>query len=324
MLDLQLQKVLEMAAKSGAPDFADLPPAASREVYAQICAATDVRPADVQQLNREIAGPGGKLCLRIYQPRTDGGPRGVILYLHGGGFVLGRADDYVGVCSFLCEQSDCVVVQVDYRLAPEHVFPAAVDDCYAALLWVAAHAAEFGGDAQRIALVGDSAGGNLAAVTAILARDRQGPRIAQQALIYPVTALVPETTDSYRRFGAGYTLTMRSCWYFTELYLGSRNPPPDFRAAPLLAEDLSGLPPALVLVGGYDALRDEGIAYAEKMAQAGTYVALVEYRGLAHGFISMGGAVPAARMALEQVASAVRASLQCDRPATRTMESSHA
>lgn len=306
MLDSQLQKLLE--ASAGAPDLCDLPIEAARALYSQICTAADFPLADVEIEQRAIAGPGGELGLRIYRPRGTGA-RGVVLYLHGGGFALGSPRDYDGVCSLLCARSDCVVVQVDYRLAPEHPFPAAVDDCYAALEWLGHHAQEIGGDPNCIAAAGDSAGANLAAVMAILARERKGPAIRLQALIYPVTAPVPEMFDSYRRAGEGYTLTTRATWHFTECYLGSRQPTRDWRAAPLLASDLRDLPPALVLVAGYDPLHDEGVAYADKLAAAGNHVMLIDYPGLAHGFFTMGGAVGASRLAVLQVAAALRDSL---------------
>ena len=305
-LDPQMRAVLEMAASSGAPDLCDLPPQASRGLYSQIMAATALPVAEVDIAERTIEMAASALTLRVYTPRTPRADRGVLLYLHGGGFVVGCPRDYDSVCSHLALQADCVVVQVDYRLAPEHPFPAAIDDAYATLVWLAANAAQFGVDANRIAIGGDSAGANLATVVCLLARDRQGPVPALQTLIYPVTALLPESFDSYRRFGSGFTLTTRATWHFTELYLGTRTPQADFRAAPLLAQDLGGLPPTLLLVAGLDVLRDEGVAYGERLIAAGNQVTLVEYSGLVHGFIGMGGAVMAARLALEQVAGALR------------------
>ncbi len=306
MLDIQLRNLLEGARAAGAPDFADLPPAVARGLYSQILAASDLAPAAVDIEDRVIEGPGGDLALRIYRPRGPRKARGAVLYLHGGGFVMGRPQDYDGVASHLSERSDCVLVQVDYRLAPEHPFPAAVDDSYAALCWLGAHAAELEVDPARIAVAGDSAGANLATVCAILARDRGGPLLVQQILIYPVTAAAPGMFDSYLRFGEGFTLTARAAHYFTGHYLGDGVPATDFRAAPLLAEDLGGLPPALVLLAGYDPLRDEGAAYANRLIAAGTPASLIEYAGLAHGFFTMAGAVHTARLAVEQVAGALR------------------
>lgn len=308
MLDLTVQQILAGAA--GAPDLCDLPPAASRGLYSQILAATSPALADVDIHSRAIPGPDGDLAIRIYQPRNPAStPRGVVLYLHGGGFVLGNCLDYEGVCSQLCSLSDCVLVQVDYRLAPEHPFPAAVDDCYATLQWLAEHAAELGADPTRLAVCGDSAGANLAAVLCLLARDRQGPSIALQALIYPVTDRLPELYASYNEFGRGFTLSTRAAWSFTELYRGSRDPDGDWRAAPLLAASHANLPPALMLVAGMDILRDEGRAYADKLQAAGVHVSLIEYANLPHGFISMSGAVHSARLALFQLADGLALAL---------------
>lgn len=309
MLDPQIKALLAQAKAAGAPDFADLPPVAAREVYSQILAATDLAVSSgVEITERTTAGPGGELTLRCYRP-AEMEVRGAVLYLHGGGFVVGCPSDYDGVVGAIATGSGCLVVQVDYRLAPEHPFPAALEDSYAALLWLREQAVALGIEPSRIAIAGDSAGANLAAVCALLARDRGGPELALQCLIYPATANGRVQYDAYRRFGAGYTLTYRSMRYFIDHYLSGSDAPLDYRLAPLDASDLSGLPPALVQVAGFDPLRDEGIAYAEAMAAAGTPVSLVEYASLAHGYISMAGICEGARLALEQVATALRRAL---------------
>jgi acetyl esterase len=302
MLDIQLRNLLDQARAADVPDMADVPPPVARQIYSGLCTAADVARADVAIEDKVIPGPGGPLALRVYRPRGGVSARGRVLYLHGGGFMVGCPRDYDGVCSALSEMSDCVLVQVDYRLAPEHPFPAAVDDAYAALGCLADHGGEIGADPARIIVAGDSAGANLATVTALLARDRGGPPLRQQTLLYPVTSPRPEMFDSYARHGQGYTLTTRQTHYFSRHYLGSPEAAADFRVAPLLAEDLSNLPPALVILAAYDPLRDEGAAYADKLAEAGTQVTLVEYMGLAHGFITMGGALQAARLAAAQLA----------------------
>jgi acetyl esterase len=308
MLDIHLQAMLNQMQQAGVPDMADLPPPVARQVYSQIIAAAaePVRPVEISE--RTIAGPGGELTLRVYHPRQTDPQRGIVFYVHGGGFVIGSARDYDSVAAALCEQSGCIVVQPDYRLAPEHPFPAAVDDVWAGACWVAEHAVELGGQ-PRLAVAGDSAGGNLAAVLALLARERGGLNIVQQSLVYPVTAAEPETTDSYQLYGEGYTLTTKLCWHFTRWYLSGQQVGDDPRLAPLAAPDLSGLPPALVIVAGYDVLRDEGVQYAERLAQAGTPVTLVEYSGMVHGFFTMAGALEAPRQALAQVADALRRAL---------------
>jgi acetyl esterase len=309
MLDVQLQGMLAAMAASGAPDLGDLPPPAARAMYRQILAAGDLPPADVGVANRSIEGPGGDLPLRIYTPWDAAPtPRAVVLYCHGGGFVLGDLDTYDCVCRTLCADSGCIIVSVDYRLAPEHPFPAAVKDCRAALGWVFAHAAELGGDPARLGVCGDSAGGNLAAVLALLSRD-SGPKLGFQALIYPLTSAETGDLPSHAQFGEGYVLSAKAMRSFSRHYFGAASRAPDFRGAPLLAADLSGLPPALVLVGGYDALRDDGIAYADALTAAGIPTTLVEYKGLSHGFINMASFLTGGRLALSQVAAALRHAL---------------
>lgn len=304
MLDKQIAELLEMAKAAGAPDLCELPPAASRQVYSEIVRSADLAAADVEIVDRTIEGPGGALGLRIYTPRdAAAGPRGAVLFLHGGGFVVGAPQDYDGLVSTLCRESGCVVVSVDYRLAPEHPFPAAVEDSEAAMGWLFAHASELGADARRVAVAGDSAGGNLAAVLALLNRSSEGPELAGQILLYPVTSERPGMFESYARYESGYFLTRGTMDYFSQHYHGPDLAAADWRGAPLLVDDVSGLPPALILVGGFDPLRDEGIAYAGRLAEAGNQVMLVEYAGLTHGFMAMGGAVDAARLAVEQVAS---------------------
>ena len=309
MLDLKLKEMLDQVASTGAPDIGDLPPAVGRPVYRQILTAGDLPPADVKTADRSIPGPDGQIPLRVYAPHEEeSGPRGLILYCHGGGFVLGDLDTYDSVCRAICEESDCVVVSVDYRLAPEHPFPAAVEDCYAALTWVAAHAEELGGDPERIAVCGDSAGGNLAAVLSLLAREK-GPAIRHQVLIYPVTTAKPGDLPSHKTYGEGYILSLKAMRAFTRHYFRSADGAPDFRGAPLLADDLTGLPPALILVGGYDALRDDGVVYARGLMEAGVPATLIEYAGLSHGFINMAATLPGGRLALNQVGAALRLAL---------------
>lgn len=306
MLDLQLKAMLAGLAAAGVPDLCDMPPEPGRTFYRQILAAGDLPPADVQVEERQIDGQDAPLALRIYTPRpVVAGPRGIVLYCHGGGFVLGDLDAYDSVCRTICHDSDCVVVSVDYRLAPEHPFPAAVEDCYAALTWAAANAAGLGSDPQRLAVCGDSAGGNLAAVLALLARE-SGPAIRFQILIYPVTTAAPGDLPSHTQFGEGYVLSLKAMRYFSGLYFGEEAKAPDFRGAPLLATNLVGLPPALILVGGYDLLHDDSVVYADRLTEAGVPVTLVEYRGLSHGFINMAATLPGGRLALDQVSSALR------------------
>jgi acetyl esterase len=310
MLDLQLAAMMKQVQAAGLPDLADLPPEPCRGLYRQILAAADMPPADVDVAAHSTEGTN-PVALRVYTPRTEAsrkGPQAVIVYYHGGGYVLGDLDGYDNVCRQLCSDSDAVVVSVDYRLAPEHPFPAAIDDAWQALRWVAAHAGELGADATRLAVAGDSAGAVLAAVMCLMARDAKGPRVAYQALVYPPAAGGHGGADypSRQRHAAGPTLTLRTMDYFNQHYFGASGKAGDFRGAPLLASDLSGLPPALLLVAGHDPLRDEALAYGNAMLAAGTPTTIVEFPGLAHGFISMAGGIGSARVAQRLFAQALR------------------
>lgn len=309
-LDPQLNTLIAQTRSAGVPDFADVPPQASRALYREILRATDLPAVPVQVREVQIDSHGAPLSLRLYTPLAPAtAPRGLVVYAHGGGFVVGDVEGYDHLLRTLCHSSDCVVVAMDYRLAPEHPFPAAVDDVCAALWWAAAHAAELGADPTRLAVAGDSAGGNLAAVAALCARD-EGLALRYQVLIYPVLAAAPNEYPSYARFGQGYVLSARSAEHFTRLYFGDMGRAPDWRGAPLLAPSVAGVAPALVLVAGHDVLRDEGVAYAERLCDAGVQATLVEYHGLAHGFINMAAVLSAARLALDQVASALRQALR--------------
>ena len=314
MLDKQLDAMIRQAQAAGLPDLCDLPPGPCRGLYREILAAADMPAADVAVDNRRIAAPAGAatIGLRIYTPRasTGDGRPAVIVYYHGGGYVLGDLDAYDRVGRQLCHDSGAVVVSVDYRLAPEHPFPAAVDDAWTALQWVAGHADELGADAGRLGVAGDSAGAVLATVMALLARDTHGPRIAFQALLYPAAAgghdgLYPSRTAH----AAGPTLTLRTMQYFNRHYFGAAAKADDFRGAPLHASSLAELPPALLMLAQHDPLRDEALAYGEALLAAGNAVTIVEYHGLAHGFINMAGGIAAARLAQQQFAQALRAGL---------------
>jgi acetyl esterase len=306
-LDPQAELVIGLVKRAGLPEMWQLTPDQAREQYqlrvAKLAAKVDV----YRSTDRRIPGPGNDLALRIYLPREakPGELFPVLLWFHGGGFVIGNLDTHDSACRMLATQAECMVVAVDYRLAPEHKFPAAVEDCMAALRWVAMHAREIGADGARIAVGGDSAGGNLAAVCALLARNEGFPTLAHQLLVYPCTAPEPET-PSHRKFAEGYVLTRNTITWFYKQYLRSRSDVNDFRFGPLIADDLSNLPPALVLVAGYDPLRDEGVDYAKRLIEAGNRVTLVNYEGMIHGFYLMGGAVDAAKRAIAQSAQALR------------------
>jgi len=306
-LDPQVEVILGLAKKANLPEVWQLTPDQGREQYLARVNKLKFSEPILRSEDRRIAGPGSDIGLRIYTPRElkTGEKLPVLIWFHGGGFVIGSLETHDSVCRMLANQADCLVVSIDYRLAPEHKFPAAVEDCHAALKWVATHAVEFGGDANCIAVGGDSAGGNLAAVMAILARDAAHPKLVFQLLIYPCTAPEPETA-SHHKFKEGYILSRNSITWFYRQYLRTGKDVNDFRFAPLVHDDLSGLPPALIIVAGYDPLRDEGIEYTKRLIEAGNRVRLANYEGMVHGFFLMGGAVDAARRAVAESALALR------------------
>jgi len=257
-----------------------------------------------------IPGPHGSIPLRIYWPEAvDAGgapppPLPVFVHFHGSGFVVLGLNSHDHACRSLCRRAHCIVVAVDYRKAPENKFPKPTDDAWAATRWVANNCAALGGDPARIAVGGDSAGGCLAAVVTQRAKAEGGPALAFQLLVYPVTDM-RDDTGSYQSFAEGYLLTADSMRWFMRCYLNDESEKADPVAAPLLAEDLSGLPPALVLVAGYDPLFDEGIAYAEKLKAAGVPVTLRNYEDQIHGFWTMGGRVDAATGAQAEASAAL-------------------
>jgi acetyl esterase len=306
-LDPQIEFVIGLVKKANAPEFWQLTPDQAREQYLLRVAKLAVKESIFKTEDRRIPGAGSHIPIRIYTPREikAGEKLPVLLWFHGGGFVIGSLDTHDSICRMLANQADCIVVSVDYRLAPEYKFPAAVEDCEAALKWVALHAVEFGADPQAIAVGGDSAGANLATVVAILARDAGHPKLAFQLLIYPCAAPEPETPSHYK-FAVGYVLSRNTITWFFKHYQRSRADSNDFRFAPLVADDLANLPPALVLVAGYDPLRDEGVDYAKRLIEAGNRVRLVNYEGMIHGFYLMGGAVDAAQRAVAESAQALR------------------
>lgn len=253
-----------------------------------------------------IPGPGGRLRVRHYAP-VGRQPRPLTVYLHGGGFTIGDLESHDEPCRILCREGGVHVLAVEYRLAPEHPFPAALDDARAALRWAQAHAVEIGADPHRVGIGGDSAGGNLAAVVAIETRGDRPP--AAQLLIYPATD-AHNTRPSQQLFGEGFFLSNADRAAFTGYYLGGTGVGErDWRVAPLYAEDLSRLAPALVVTAGFDLLRDEGEAYADALRAAGTTVRMTRVAGLGHGFLHMTGVSPAARQAMEETARDWRALL---------------
>ena len=319
-LDPQIEIILDLIKKSNLPEIWQLTPDQGREQYLMRVNKLKFSEPILRSEDRRIAGPGSDLTIRIYTPREipTGEKLPVLMWFHGGGFVIGSLETHDSVCRMLANQADCIVVSVDYRLAPEAKFPAAVEDCEAALKWVALHAVEFGGDPGCIAVGGDSAGANLATVIAILARNAAHPKLVFQLLIYPCTAPEPETA-SHHKFKEGYVLSRNSITWFYRQYLRGGKDENDFRYAPLILDDLSGLPAALIIVAGYDPLRDEGVEYAKKLIEAGNRVRLSNYQGMVHGFYLMGGAVDAARRAVAESAQALREAFDSVRGTDRNL-----
>ena len=275
----------------------------ARAAYALITGVGGDPPELAPDLDRTIPGPAGEIPVRVYRPHGDG-PFPVLVYFHGGGFTIGSIESHDPVCRQLAARSGAAVVSVEYRLAPEHRFPAAVDDAFAATAWIAANAESFRGDGSRLAVSGDSAGGNLATVTSLLARDRGGPAICFQALVYPGTdprGGYPSLTEN----ADGLFLTADTLEWFGEQYASRDEDRDDWRWRVIAAPDLSGLPPALVITAEYDPLRDEGEAYAEALRRAGNDVTVHRYDGMAHVFFQMAGILDEAREALAEVAGAV-------------------
>jgi len=307
-LDPTFQIMLDSLGGVDAPDLADLTIDEARSLSDGL-GALDGSPEPVDHVeDRTIPGPGGDITVRVYRPEGDGSIPGILLWFHGGGWVLGDLDSTDGMARKLANGSDAVVVSVAYRLAPEHQFPAGLDDCWTALQWVSEHGDELGGDPTRLAVSGDSAGGNLAALVAIKARDAGGPTLRHQVLVYPITDLTMSSA-SMDENGRGYMLTKRSMQWFTDFYLGPHGDAKDPMASPLYADDLTGLAPATVITAGYDPLRDEGEAYAEALGQAGVPTHVERYDTMIHGFMSMASISPVADRALDDVGAIVRSAL---------------
>ena len=303
-LDPQVVTVLEKMKAAGLPDYSELSAPQARALYIKGAKALESPPEAVARVaNRALPGPRGEIPVRLYTPLEER-PLPLLVYYHGGGWTIGNLDTHDNACRQLANRARCAVMSVDYRLAPEHKFPAAVDDAFAALRWAAANANEQGWDAARIAVGGDSAGGNLAAVCALLARDAGGPALAFQLLVYPATAKRPQSR-SHHAFGEGHLLTGRAIRWFMWNYLRDEADCEDWRWAPLAAPDLARLPPALVIVAGHDPLLDEGIAYAERLREAGNRVTLSNYGGMIHAFFRMTGVLDEARRAVDEAGAAL-------------------
>ena len=315
-LDPQVQTLLDLLGFNDLAPLETLTPEQARarsQQFAEARRQMAMEPVDrVRDL--KIPGPGGEIPLRIYSPQSSS-PSPALIYFHGGGWVLGDLESHDHVCRALANRVPCTVVSVDYRLAPEHKFPAAVDDSYAATEWIAAHAQELGIDRERMAVGGDSAGGNLAALVALLARDRNGPELVYQLLIYPGTDMRMDQ-PSVEENADGPILTKAAMIWFVNHYLPCVEERTNPLASPLLAADLSNLPAALIITAECDPLRDEGEAYGRRLDQSGVPVEIHRYPGMPHGFFSFAAALDGGRGAIAEAAEKLRSAF---RPAEVTL-----
>ena len=308
MLDKAFRAMLDAAAAIEMPPLATLPAEMIRAGYTAQRSGLDARaPKDLDVRNLEVAGAAGPLKARLYKPQGAKGTGPGLVYFHGGGFVIGNLDTHDDFLRRLCKASGVRVLSVDYRLAPEHPFPAAHDDALAATRWAFDHAAEIGFDPARIAVGGDSAGGNLSACMALEMRGDAGRKLAFQLLLYPATAM-NQDTPSRRALATGYVLTAEVMDWFGNHY-GAEAHPQAKRAEPVHAADLSGLPPALVVTAGFDPLKDEGKAYAEALNKAGVKARHIEYPTFVHDFYTLSAICPGVVPAIEETAAALKAGL---------------
>ncbi len=311
-VDTQTQAVLDFLAASGMPPLHMLTVADARGAMLAMDKWGRGEPEPVGNVeDREVPGPEGQISVRIYTPEGKG-PFPVLVFFHGGGWVIGNIESHDTICRSLTNMAGCITVSVDYRLAPEHKFPAAPKDCYAATQWVATNAATFNGDPTRIAVGGDSAGGNLAAVVALMARDQGGPNLVYQLLIYPATDYYLPGTQSIQENAEGYLLTRDDMIWFLNHYLSGEEDTKHPYAFPLKAGDLSGLAPAMVITAEFDPLRDEGEIYAFQMQKAGVEVTYRRYHGTIHGFVSLSGMIDLGKQALADAAAGLRSAFGND------------
>ena len=298
-LDPQARAALDL--RVGAAPLESLTPAEARAQSNAVPRLAGPEVAKVEDLH--APGDGVEVPVRVYTPAGE--RAGALVWLHGGGWVVGSIATNDATCRALANQAQCVVVSVDYRLAPEAKFPLPLDDCFAATAWAASNSAAPGVDPSRIAVGGASAGGNLAAAVALMARDRSGPALAHQLLVYPVVGN-DHSTASYRQNGEGYALDRTTMDWYWDHYLRGESDASNPLAAPLLAADLSGLPPALVITAEFDVLRDEGEGYADRLRQAGVETTCSRYDGMIHGFFSAGTPVDRTWDAIAEAAVALR------------------
>jgi acetyl esterase len=311
-LDPESQRLIDLMAAANRPAWNTLSPADARALYLALRpAAQGPLPDGIAVSNRRIATKdGGSVPVRLYRPDrlSPEAKLPALLYAHGGGWVFGNLDSHDVLCAQLAIEAGIAVLAVDYRLAPETRFPGAFDDVVTALQWLATNGPAIGVDPNKLAIGGDSAGGNLAASVAIWARDHKGPKLKMQLLAYPVTDIVART-ESYTSFADGYGLNAATMEWFIDHYTPDKKTRADWRVSPLRAQSLANLPPAIVVTAGYDPLRDEGRAYAWRLQQEGTVADLIEFGGMLHGFLSSPMLLHGARRGTSLCAAALREAL---------------
>jgi acetyl esterase len=311
-LDPQAAALLEELESGITPPSSTLSVATGRRILDELFSVEEPEPVG-ERMDIEIQGPNGPIPLRLYAPAGEG-PFPVLVFFHGGGWVRGSTEAYDGLCRRLTNGAGCLVVSVEYRRAPENPFPAGFEDCYATTEWATKHAGDLGGDPDRVAVGGDSAGGNLAAAVALAARDRSGPDLDHQLLIYPsVNHPSIQYFDSYEENGSGYFLEMDSVEWYLEQYCRPADIGSHY-AFPLRARDLSGLPSATVLTAGFDPLRDEGMAYADRLTAADIETTTLHYESQIHGFVSLYELLDGGDRAIEDVTKELRSELGGDQP----------
>jgi len=311
-VDPQTQAILDQG--KGGPQLHELSVAEAREALREMTFMLDIEKTDVhKRVERTIPGPNGDIPVRIYWPAAlaDGETLPILMLYHGGGFALGDMDTHENVARYYAKNGNVIVINVHYRLSPEHPFPAGVEDAYAALKWAAENAHTIGGDKSRIAITGDSAGGNISAVVTQMAKERSGPSIAYQLLVYPSVDMSPDSHyASHDKYGNGdYFLSTDSLTWLRGMYFENIGDSKSVLASPILAADLSGLPPALIITAGYDILIDEGKHYADRLREAGVPVEYKCFESTIHGFMSFAGAIDAGREGLNLVVKTLKENL---------------
>jgi len=303
-LDPQVRQWLKSISAAAPPPVEALSPAEARRQMEESIAALG-EPQPIHAIERRVAaGRGGEIPVRVYRPSAE--PLPVIVYFHGGGWVVGNLDTHDGFCRALAHAATAMVISVQYRLAPEHRFPAAAEDAYDATVWARDNLSSLGAHCGGVIVAGDSAGGNLAAAATLMARDRGGPPLAGQVLIYPITDHDFET-PSYREFADDHFLTRGAMRWFWDQYCPDQAQRDDPYISPLRADELRGLPPALVITAQFDPLRDEGEAYAARLREAHVGVSLTRYDGMLHGFARRLNTFDKAPLAVAEISAAVKA-----------------